>query len=184
MAVRSLTAPPNNDLLDFLNSQMRGKFNQVALIGVDSINDKKLLSLMSNTAGLKYADVQKYIFAEFKTEVTYFDDGGVFTAIVDLENEEGYEKHLYGVGLFSEDKLVGTIAQTPIMYLNHQVGGQFPIKIPIKGQSGEVVFRGSKYLLEVEAEERFLSPALSAMALSTNMMTSFLEAEIKNIGGN
>jgi hypothetical protein len=184
MATRGLTALPNNQLLDFLNSKMRDKFNKVGLIGVDGLDDKTLKALLENTAGLTYAKVQKYIFAEFDAEVTYFDDSGIFTAVVDMTNEDSYDKHLYGVILMSDDKLVATVAKTPIIYLNEQIGGQFPIKIPIKGNAGEVVFRSSKYLTEVEAEERFLSPVLSAIALSTEVATYSLEAEIKQIGGN
>jgi len=184
MATRGLTALPNDQLISFLNSQMRDKFKRVGLIGVDGLDDKTLKALLENTAGLTYAKVQKYIFAEYDAEATYFDDSGIFTAVVDMTNEDSYDKHLYGVILMSDDKLVATVAKTPIIYLNEQIGGQFPIKIPIKGNAGEVVFRSSKYLTEVEAEERFLSPVLSAMALSTEVATYSLEAEIKQIGGN
>ncbi len=184
MATRGLTALPNDQLISFLNSQMRDKFKRVGLIGVDGLDDKTLKALLENTAGLTYAKVQKYIFAEYDAEATYFDDSGIFTAVVDMTNEDSYDKHLYGVILMSDDKLVATVAKTPIIYLNEQIGGQFPIKIPIKGEAGEVVFRSSKYLTEVEAEERFLSPVLSAMALSTEVATYSLEAEIKQLGGN
>lgn len=184
MATRGLTALPNDQLISFLNSQMRDKFKRVGLIGVDGLDDKTLKALLENTAGLTYAKVQKYIFAEYDAEATYFDDSGIFTAVVDMTNEDSYDKHLYGVILMSDDKLVATVAKTPIIYLNEQIGGQFPIKIPIKGEAGEVVFRSSKYLTEIEAEERFLSPVLSAMALSTEVATYSLEAEIKQLGGN
>ena len=184
MATRGLTALPNDELISFLNSSMRDKFHHVGLIGADELNNSALINLLKTTTKLTYNDVKNYIFAEFDAEATYFDDSGVFTAVVDMTNEEGYKKHLYGVILMSDSKQTATIAKTPIIYLNEQIGGQFPIKIPIKGEVGEVVFRSSKYLLEVEAEERFLSPVLSAMALTTNMMTSFLADEIKQIGGN
>jgi len=184
MASRGLTALPNDQLISFLNSAMRDKFHHVGLIGADEINNSALLRLLETTANLTYNDVKNYIFSEFEAEITYFDDSGVFTAVVDMTNEDGYNKHLYGVILMSDSKQVATVAKTPIIYLNEQIGGQFPIKIPIKGEVGEVVFRSSKYLTEVEAEERFLSPVLSAIALSTEVATYSLETEIKQIGGN
>ena len=184
MASRGLTALPNDQLITFLNSAMRDKFHYVGLIGANEINNLALSRLLETTANLTYNDVKNYIFAEFEAEVTYFDDSGVFTAIADVTNEDSYNKHLYGVILLSKDKKIATVAKTPIIFLNNQIGGQFPIKIPIKGEAGDVVFRSSKYLTEVEAEERFLSPIISAMALSTEVATYSLEAEIKQLGDN
>ena len=182
MASRGLTALPNQQLLDFLNSKMRGKFNRAVLIGSASINDTTLKNLLEKTATLTYSQIKNYVFDDKSVESTYFDDAGVFTAIVNLTNEESYNKHLYAVGLFSDDLIVGTIAKTPIIYLNEQIGGQFPIKIPIKGNEGEVVFRNTEYLPEAEAEERFLEPIVATLGMNANIMTSLLEAEIKNMG--
>lgn len=183
MATRGLTALPNDQLISFLNSQMRDKFKRVGLIGVDGLDDKTLKALLENTAGLTYAKVQKYIFAEYDAEATYFDDSGIFTAVVDMTNEDSYDKHLYGVILMSDDKLVATVAKTPIIYLNEQIGGQFPIKIPIKGEAGEVVFRSSKYLTVTEAEELYLMPTASVFSLQAQRIADELEAEIKKVNG-
>jgi len=183
MASRGLTALPNDQLISFLNSAMRDKFHHVGLIGADAINNSTLTNLLKTTANLTYNDVKKYIFAEFDAEVTYFDDGGVFTAVVDMTNEEGYNKHLYGVILMSDSKQVATIAKTPIIYLNEQIGGQFPIKIPIKGEAGEVVFRSSKYLTISEAEELYLLPSVSVLSLQSQKVADELEAEIKKVNG-
>jgi len=183
MANRGLTAIPNAQLLDFLNSKMRDKFNRVGLIGVDGLDDKTLKALLENTAGLTYAKVQKYIFAEYDADATYFDDSGIFTAVVDMTNEDSYDKHLYGVILMSDDKLVATVAKTPIIYLNEQIGGQFPIKIPIKGNAGEVVFRSSKYLTAIEAEELFFLPTISVFSLEAQRVADSLEAKIKQVNG-
>jgi len=182
MASRGLTALPNQQLLDYLNSQMRGKFNKAVLIGSNSISDNGLKALLEQTATLTYTKVKNYIFDEMMVESTYYDDAGVFTAIVNLTNEDSYNKHLYAVGLFSEDRIVGTIAKTPIIYLNEQIGGQFPIKIPIKGNEGEVVFRNTEYLPEAEAEERFLEPIVAMLGMNANIYHSLIDAEIKNIG--
>ena len=184
MASRGLTALPNQQLLDYLNSQMRGKFDKAVLIGSNSISDNGLKALLEQTATLTYTKVKNYIFDEMMVESAYYDDAGVFTAIVNLTNEDSYNKHLYAVGLFSEDRIVGTIAKTPIIYLNEQIGGQFPIKIPIKGNEGEVVFRNTEYLPEAEAQERFLEPVVAMWALNSTIQHSILEAEIKQIGGN
>jgi len=155
MATRGLTALPNDQLISFLNSQMRDKFKRVGLIGVDGLDDKTLKALLENT----------------------------FTAVVDMTNEDSYDKHLYGVILMSDDKLVATVAKTPIIYLNEQIGGQFPIKIPIKGEAGEVVFRSSKYLTVTEAEELYLMPTVSVFSLQAQRIADELEAEIKKVNG-
>jgi hypothetical protein len=183
MASRGLIALPNKQLIDFLNTQMKSKFNTAVLIGSKEINNAKLLSLLEKTATLTYSDIKNYIFDEKKVEVTYFDDEGVFTAIVNMTNENSYNKHLYAVGLFSDDKIVGTIAKTPIIFLNEQIGGQFPIKIPIKGEAGEVVFRNTIYLPEQEARERFLEPTLAMWSLNSKIQQELLAQEIKQIGG-
>ncbi len=182
MASRGLTALPNEQLLSFLNSKMKDKFNKFVLIGSDTNDNATLKSLLGKTADLKYKDIQNYIFKEGLCESTYFDDEGVFTGVVDLTNEDGYDKHLYAVGLFSEDRLIGTIAKTPIIFLSSQIGGMFPIKIPIRGDKGQVVFRSTKYLPEVEAEERFLEPLIETLAMNTNIFISLIEQEINQIG--
>lgn len=182
MASGGLTALPNQQLLDFLNSQMRGKFNRAVLIGSASVNDTTLKKLLEQTATLTYSQIQGYIFDDKSVESTYFDDAGVFTAIANVTNEEGYNKHLYAVGLFSDDLIVGTIAKTPIIYLNEQIGGQFPIKIPIKGNEGEVIFRNTEYLPEAEAEERFLEPIVAMLGMNTKNFHYLIEAEIKEMG--
>ena len=184
MASGGLTALPNAQLLDFLNSQMRGKFNRAVLIGSASVSDGTLKNLLEQTATLTYTQIKNYIFDDKSVESTYFDDAGVFTAIVNLTNEESYNKHLYAVGLFSDDLIVGTIAKTPIIYLNEQIGGQFPIKIPIKGNEGEVVFRNTEYLPEAEAEERFLEPIVAMLGMNTKNFHYLIEAEIKEMGAN
>lgn len=181
MATRGLTALPNEGLINFLNTEMRDKFNRYVLIGSTGNNNTTLKNLLNKTATLTYADVQKYIFEENEVESTYFDDEGVFTGIVNLTNEESYDKHLYAVGLFSDDRIVGTIAKTPIIYLSSQIGGQFPIKIPITGNEGEVVFRSTEYLPEAEAEERFLTPLVQTLAMNTNIYISLLEREIEEM---
>ena len=183
MASRGLTALPNDQLISFLNSAMRDKFHHVGLIGANEINNSALLRLLETTANLTYNDVKNYIFSEFEAEVTYFDDSGVFTAVVDMTNEDGYNKHLYGVILMSDSKQVATVAKTPIIYLNEQIGGQFPIKIPIKGEAGEVVFRSSKYLTVTEAEELYLMPTVSVFSLQAQRIADELEAEIKKVNG-
>ena len=175
MANRGLTALPNDQLIAFLNSAMRDRFHHVALIGADAVNNTTLKRLLQSTANLTYDDVSRYVFAEFDAEVTYFDDSGIFTAVVDMTNEEGYNKHLYGVILMSDSHEVATIAKTPIIYLNEQIGGQFPIKIPIKGEAGEVVFRSSKYLTQYEAEQLFLAP--NWLQVST-LRLALLKAEL------
>ncbi len=182
MASGGLTALPNAQLLDFLNSQMRGKFNRAVLIGSASVNDGTLKNLLEQTATLTYTQIKNYIFDDKSVESTYFDDAGVFTAIVNLTNEDSYNKHLYAVGLFSDDLIVGTIAKTPIIYLNEQIGGQFPIKIPIKGNEGEVVFRNTEYLPEAEAEERFLEPIVAMLGMNTKNFHFLIEAEINQMG--
>lgn len=184
MASRGLTALPNQQLLDFLNSQMRGKFNRALLIGHNDVNNTTLKGLLEQTATLTYANIKDYIFNDRTVESTYFDDEGVFTAIVNLTNENSYNKHLYAVGLFSDDLIVGTIAKTPIIWLNEQIGGQFPIKIPIKGNEGEVVFRSTVYLPEVEAEERFLEPVIATWGMNANIANYLIEQEIKNMEKN
>lgn len=184
MAARGLTALPNDELIAFLNSEIRNKFNKVALVGTDALNDTVLKKLLETTAKLSYNDVKAHVFAEFDAEVTYFDDSGIFTAVASMTNENSYNKHLYAVVLMSEDKTVATVAKTPIIFLNEQIGGNFPIKIPINGEVCEVVFRSSKYLTEIEAEERFLAPTISAMTLSMEALTYSLENEIKQIGDN
>lgn len=181
MASRGLTALPNEQLLSFLNSKMKDKFNKFVLIGTDTNDNATLKSLLGKTVDLKYKDIQNYIFKEGLCESTYFDDGGVFTGVVDLTNEDGYDKHLYAVGLFSEDRLIGTIAKTPIIFLSSQIGGVFPIKIPIRGDKGQVMFRSTKYLPEVEAEERFLEPLIEMLVMNTNIYTSLIEKEIKEV---
>ncbi len=183
MASRGLTALPNDQLISFLNSAMRDKFHHVGLIGANEINNSALLRLLETTANLTYNDVKNYIFSEFEAEVTYFDDSGVFTAVVDMTNEDGYNKHLYGVILMSDSKQVATVAKTPIIYLNEQIGGQFPIKIPINGEAGEVVFRSSKYLTVTEAEELYLMPTVSVFSLQAQRIADELEAEIKKVNG-
>jgi len=184
MASGGLTALPNQQLLDYLNSQMRGKFNRAVLIGSASVNDGTLKNLLEQTATLTYTQIKNYVFDDKSVESTYFDDAGVFTAIVNLTNEDSYNKHLYAVGLFSDDLIVGTIAKTPIIYLNEQIGGQFPIKIPIKGNEGEVVFRNTEYLPEAEAEERFLEPIVAMLGMNTKNFHYLIEAEIKEMGAN
>jgi len=183
MASRGLTALPNDQLISFLNSAMRDSFHHVGLIGADALNSSALINLLKTTATLTYNDVKRYIFAEFDAEVTYFDDSGVFTAVVDITNEDGYNKHLYGVILMNESKRVATIARTPIIYLSDHTGGQLPIKIPIKGEAGEVVFRSSKYLTVTEAEELYLMPTVSVFSLQSQRIADELEAEIKKVNG-
>jgi len=183
MAPRGLTALPNNQLIGFLKSEMRDKFNRAVLIGATKYNNSTLTNLLSTTANLTYADLKNYAFAEFAIEVSYFDDEGVFTAVVDVTNEDGYNKHLYAVMLISEDKQIATVAKTPIVYLNEQIGGQFPIKIPIVGEAGEVVFRSSKYLTISEAEELYLLPSVSVFSLQSQKVADELEAEIKKVNG-
>lgn len=182
MSSRGLEALPNAGLIDFLNGEMSNKFNKFALIGSNGIDDTALKNLLSKTANLTYSQVQNYIFEEGEVESAYFDDEGVFTSIVNLTNEDGYNKHLYAVGLFSDDRIVGTIANTPIIYLTSQIGGQFPIKIPIKGNEGDVVFRSTEYLPEAEAEERFLTPLVQMFAMNTNIYISQIERELKEMG--
>jgi len=183
MASRGLTALPNDELISFLNSSMRDKFHHVGLIGADEINNSTLINKLKNTANLTYNDVKDYIFAEFEAEATYFDDEGVFTAVVDMTNEAGYNKHLYGVILMSDSRQIATVAKTPIVYLSSQIGGQFPIKIPIKGEVGEVVFRNSKYLTVTEAEELFFLPTISVFSLEAQRVADSLEAKIKQVNG-
>lgn len=181
MATRGLTALPNSGLINFLNGEMRNKFNKYVLIGSTENSNSTLENLLKNTANLTYSQIKNYIFKESEVESTYFDDEGVFTAIVNLTNEESYNKHLYAVGLFSDDRIVGTIAKTPIIFLSSQIGGQFPIKIPITGNAGEVVFRSTEYLPEAEAEERFLTPLVQTLAMNTNIYISLLEREIEEM---
>ena len=184
MASRGLTALPNDALIAYLNGQMRDRFHYVGLIGSDSIDNHTLKQLLENTVGLTYHDVQRFVFAEFEASATYYDDEGVFTAVVDMSNDEGYDTHLYGVILMSDTRQIATVARTPIIYLSEQIGGEFPIKIPIKGEAGEIVYRHSQYLTLTEAEELFLLPSIAVLTLETQRITDGLRQEIDAVDGD
>ena len=137
----SLKALPTQEGLDILNSALKGKVGEYVLIGASGYKNLELSDLLGNPIALTYEDVKPFVFYRDSCESVLYDENGVLTFEITLPIEEDLQFYTYAVGLLARGDILVCLTQTPKIVLIRGVGGKFIVKVAVKGEAGEIVFK-------------------------------------------
>jgi len=182
MSRNGLKTFPSPELVAFLKSETREKFNRQLLVGAKDSENRELLSLLNKEKRLNYDALKKFIIDEREVNTTYYDENGVLTASITLDSREK-ESYLYAVVLMSEDRALATISLLAVpFWLDTISDGEIIVKLPISGEVGDVVFRNeSGFVSEQEVEDLYLLPLVGSMSFEAERIVRDFNKEIKEI---
>ncbi len=140
----SLKALPTQEGLDILNSTLKGRVGEYILIGASGYKNAELSNLLDDPTSATYESVRPFIFYRGSCESILYDENGVLTFEIALPMEEDLQFYTYAVGLLSKGNILVCLTQTPKIVLIRGVGGKFIVKVAVKGEAGEIVFKNGE----------------------------------------
>ena len=141
---------PTNYGIELLNSELKKEVQTYALIGLESPKDPSLEALIAKE-DISYDEIQDSIFYTNTIDVGYFDESGILTYEINLQNINT-DKYMYAIMLLDTQNKIVAALPTPQVILIEGIGGLLTIKLPIKGEISEVVFVSSEYVSRAEFE--------------------------------
>lgn len=139
---------PTNYGIEILNSELKKEVQTYALIGLSDPKDEDLEALIRKE-DIALDEISDNIFYKRAIDVGYFDENGILTYEINLQNINT-DKYMYAIVLIDTiDKVIASIP-TPQVILTEGMGGLITIKLPIKGEISEVVFVSSEYVSREE----------------------------------
>ena len=103
-------------------------------------------------------DANKKTIREFEIRASYYDSNGVLTAEFNIPSEDNITTPAHYLYIVANNKTIATgQLPAPISFIRG-FGGIQTLKLPIEGQSGEIVFKKDNYLTKTEAVETLLMP--------------------------
>ena len=141
---------PTNYGIEVLNSELKAEVQTYALLGLDTPKNAELETLIEKM-DLDYTQISNYIFHTDKLAVGYFDDEGILTYEINLQNINA-NKYMFAIVLLDTQNQVVASLPTPQIMLIDGIGGLVTIKLPIKGAVQEVIFVNSDYVSRNEFE--------------------------------
>jgi len=175
--VANLTAVPTEEGLNILNSELRNKVTNFVLIGSNT-HDLTALDELLNQDLITYEDIESYIFFSDVVESSYYDENGVLTFNLIIPVDEDLESYTYGVGIITEDNKLVSLTRTPKIVPIKGIGGAFIVKVAVKGNAGEIVFKKSDYITLTEANELFLRPLVANTNLNVVLQNKLFDKGI------
>lgn len=173
----NLTAVPTQEGLNILNSELRDKVKNFVLIGSDT-HDLTALDELLNQDVVTYTEIEPYIFFDDVIESSYYDDDGVLTFNLIIPVDEDLGSYTYGVGIITDDNKLVSLTKTPKIVPIKGIGGAFIVKVAVKGNAGEIVFKKSDYITPAEATELFLRPLVANTNLNITLQNKLIDKGI------
>ena len=141
---------PTNYGIEILNSELKKEVQTYALLGLETPKDPSLEAIIAKE-DISYDEVKDSIFYTNTIDVGYFDESGILTYEINLQNINT-DKYMYALILLDTQNKIVAALPTPQVILIEGIGGLLTIKLPIKGAVSEVVFVSSEYVSRAEFE--------------------------------
>lgn len=176
----NLTAIPTVEGIDILNSELIEQVKEFVLIGSQD-HDVQALDELLNQEVLSYEQIKEYVFFKQSIESSYYDDEGVLTFSCMIPIEDDLENYTYAVGIITQDLKLVSLTRTPKIIPIRGIGGAFVVKVAIKGEAGDIVFKNSEYITINEANELFLKPLVANTNMNLTLVNKLIDKEIIDV---
>lgn len=141
---------PTNYGIEILNSELKKEVQTYALIGLEIPKDSSLESIIAKE-DISYDEIKDSVFYTNAIDVGYFDENGILTYEINLQNINT-DKYMYAIVLLDTQNKIIAALPTPQVILIEGIGGLLVIKLPIKGAVNEVVFVSSDYVSREDSD--------------------------------
>ena len=170
----NLTAIPTPQGLEILNTELKEKATHFVLVGAKTYQDKELDEIIKNRVSTTMEDIKTHIFYSDKIESSFYDENGVLTFVMTIPVDKDLNDYMYGVGIVTSDlKELVAFTDTPKIVPIKGVGGTLSVKIAVRGEAGEIIFKKNDYITSVELDELYF-PALEALTARVNELEKIL----------
>lgn len=173
----NLTAIPTVEGIEILNSELIEQVKEFVLIGSKDHN-VQILEDRLNQEVLSYEQINEYVFYKASIESSYYDDEGVLTFSCMIPVDEDLENYTYAVGIITKDSKLVSLTRTPKIIPIRGIGGAFVVKVAIKGEAGDIVFKKSEYITVNEADELFLKPLVANTNMNLTLVNKLIDKEV------
>ena len=173
----NLTAIPTPQGLEILNTELKEKATHFVLVGAKTYQDKKLDGIIKNKVSTTMEDIKTHIFYSDKIESSFYDENGVLTFVMTIPVDKDLNDYMYGVGIVTSDlKELVAFTDTPKIVPIKGVGGTLSVKVAVRGEAGEIVFKKNEYITTKEFDGLY-APTLQSITARLNKLENYLIKE-------